>query len=239
MNLEISGKVAIVTGASKGLGFGAAKALSEEGCRVVLCARGADELEKAAAQLPGESLTVAADVTQPGVPAQLVAAAMERFGSVDIVVGNSGGPPPGRALDVTDDAIAAAVNANLTTSVRLVRESVPHMRANHWGRICLITSFSIKEPIPTLALSNLARTGLWAWAKTAAADLFPDGITLNLLAPGLHATERAKNLGVAPGTPMGDPDDFGKIVAFFCSEPAKFVTGTALPVDGGAVRGLL
>jgi 3-oxoacyl-[acyl-carrier protein] reductase len=239
MDLGIRGKVAIVTGASKGLGLGAAQSLSEEGCKVVLCARGADALEKAAAQLPGESLTIAADVTQPDVPAQLVAAAMERFGSVDIMVGNAGGPPPGRALDVTDDAIAAAVNANLTTSVRLVREAVPHMRANRWGRICLITSFSIKEPIPTLALSNLARTGLWAWAKTAAADLFPDGITLNLLAPGLHATERAKNLGVPPGTPMGDPGDFGKIVAFFCSEPVKFVTGTALPVDGGAVRGLL
>src|SRR5581483_9015537 len=131
MNLEISGKVAIVTGASKGLGFGAAKALSEEGCRVVLCARGADELEKAAAQLPGESLTVAADVTQPGVHAQLVAAAMERLGSVDIVVGIRGGRPPGRSLDLKDEAIATAVNAILTTSVRLVRESFHYLCANH------------------------------------------------------------------------------------------------------------
>jgi 3-oxoacyl-[acyl-carrier protein] reductase len=239
MDLGIAGKVAVVTGASKGLGFGSAKALSEEGCRVVLCARNQSALDAAAASLPGESLAIAADVTSPEVPAQLVAAAVERFGSVDIVVGNAGGPPLGRAMEITDDAIEAAVNANLTTSVRLVREAVPHMRAAGWGRVCLITSSSIKEPLGGLSLSNLARTGLWAWAKTAAADLFPDGITLNLACPGIHATDRMKQLGLSPDTPAGDPLDFGRVVAFLCSQPARFVTGTAVTVDGGAVRGLL
>jgi 3-oxoacyl-[acyl-carrier protein] reductase len=239
VDLGIAGRVAVVTGSSKGLGFGSARALSEEGCKVVMCARDQSVLDAAAAELPGETLAIAADVTSPEVPARLVAAAVERFGSCDIVVGNAGGPPPGRALDVSDEAIAAAVNANLTTSVRLVREAVPHMRAAGWGRVCLITSTSIKEPISTLSLSNLARTGLWAWAKTAAADLFPEGITVNLACPGIHATDRMKQLGLGPDTPAGDPLDFGRVVAFLCSEPARFVSGIALGVDGGATRGLL
>src|SRR5204862_2260866 len=123
-------------------------------------------------------------------PGRLVAAAVERFGAVDIVVANAGRPPPGRALEVTDEQLVAALNANLLTSVRLVREAVPRMRARHWGRICCITSYSVKQPIPTLALSNTARTGWWAWAKTAAIDLLPDGITLNLACPRSHATAR-------------------------------------------------
>lgn len=239
MDLGIAGKVAVVTGASKGLGFGSALALSQEGCRVVLCARGEEALSDAAARLPGETLTIPADVTSPDVPAQLVAAAVERFGSCDIVVGNAGGPPMKRALDLTDDDIAAAVNANLTASVRLVREAVPRMRSAGWGRVCLITSSSIKEPLGGLALSNLARTGLWAWAKTAAADLADAGITLNLASPGIHATDRMKQIGIGPETRAGDPLDFGKVVAFLCSQPAAFVNGTAVVVDGGALRGLL
>lgn len=239
MDLGIAGKVALVTGGSKGLGFGSALALSHEGCKVVLSARGQEALDAAAAQLPGQSLAIAADVTEPDAPARLVAAAVERFGSCDIVVANAGGPPMGRALDLDDDAIAAAVNANLTTSVRLVREAVPHMRANNWGRLCFITSTSIKEPLGGLALSNLARTGLWAWAKTAASDLFADGITLNLACPGIHATDRMKQLGIGPDAKAGDPLDFGRVVAFLCSEPARFVSGTALSIDGAEVRGLL
>ena len=114
------------------------------------------------------------------------------------------------------------------------------MRAQRWGRICCITSFSVKQPIPTLALSNTARTALWAWTKTAAADLFPDGITLNMAAPGHHATDRMKQLsGSGDTSGMGDPADFGRIVAFLCSEPANFMTGVALQVDGGATLGLL
>jgi 3-oxoacyl-[acyl-carrier protein] reductase len=241
VDLGIAGRVALVTAASKGLGRAAAEALAGEGVRVVICARGADalaETESSLRSLGADVLAVPADVTDPAVPASLVATSVEHFGSLDILVGNAGGPPPGRALDLDDAAIEAAVNANLLTSVRLVREAVPHMRSGGWGRICLITSYSVKQPIPTLALSNTARTGLWAWAKTAAADLFGDGITLNLLAPGLHDTERVRQLG-SGGGPMGDPGDFGRIAAFLCSEPAKFVTGVALQVDGGATLGLL
>ena len=239
MDLGIAGKVALVTAASKGLGRASAQALSEEGANVVICARGEGALKEAAAAMPGEVHAVVADVTRPEVPQQLVDAALERFGGLDILVANAGGPPPGRALEVDDDALRAALEANLLTSVRLVRSAVPHMRAGGWGRICFITSHSIKQPIPVLALSNTARTGLWAWAKTAAADLFPEGITLNLACPGVHATDRMKQLGGLGGGVAGDPADFGRVVAFLCSEPTRFVSGAALQVDGAATVGLL
>jgi 3-oxoacyl-[acyl-carrier protein] reductase len=239
VDLGVAGKVALVTASSKGLGRASALALAEDGCKVVITARGEEALRDAEKEIGTHTdvLAIPADVTDPGAPARLVAATVERFGGLDIVVPNAGGPPPARALEVTDEQLASAVNANLVTSVRLVREAVPHMRERGWGRICCITSFSVKQPIPGLALSNAARTGLWAWAKTAAQDLFPDGITLNLACPGHHATERMKQLGGSGA--MGDPSDFGKVVAFLCSEPAKFVTGTALQVDGGATTGLL
>ena len=183
-------------------------------------------------------LAIRADVTDPDEPARLVAATVERFGRLDIVVGNAGGPPPGRALDVDDEAIQSALNANLLTSVRLVREAVPHMRERRWGRVCLVTSMSVRQPIRDLALSNTARTGLWAWAKTAAQDLVEDGITVNLACPGMHATDRVTQLGHT-GARLGDPGDFGKVVAFLCSEPAAYVSGIAMGVDGASVAGLL
>jgi 3-oxoacyl-[acyl-carrier protein] reductase len=241
MDLGIAGKVALVTASSKGLGRASAIALAEEGCKVVLCARGEEALQSAAADIDGDVLAIVDDVTEPEAPARLVAATVEHFGGLDILVGNAGGPPPGRAMDATDEAIAAAINANLTTSVRLAREAVPHMRTNGWGRIVFITSSSIKQPIPTLSMSNVARTGLWAWAKTAAQDLFDEGITVNLACPGSHDTDRMKAL-VASGSfsgRLGDPADFGRIVAFLCSDAAKFVSGTALQVDGAGVVGLL
>ena len=243
MDLGLEGRVAVVAASSKGLGRATAEALAAEGASVLLSARGGAALDEAVQGIRdagGSAEGVAADITEPDVPAALVARAVERWGRLDIVVGNAGGPPPARALDVDDDAVLAAVEANLLSSVRLARAAVPHLRAGGWGRICFITSVSVRQPIPTLALSNVARTGLWAWAKTAAADLFADGITVNLACPGLHATDRMKALGGgATGGPAGDPDDFGKVVAFLCSEPARFVSGTAVGVDGAAVAGLL
>ncbi|MGI8752692.1 MAG: SDR family NAD(P)-dependent oxidoreductase [Acidimicrobiales bacterium] len=241
MDLGIEGKVALVTAGSKGLGRASATALATEGARVVISARGEEALraaESAIRAAGGEVTAIAGDVTDPAAPASLAAATIERYGSLDILVANAGGPPPGRALEVDDEQIAAAVNANLTTSVRLVRAALPTMRAAGWGRICLITSFSIKEPLPNLSLSNVARTGLWAWAKTAAADLFADGITLNTACPGPHATDRMTQLGGDPAT-MGDPADFGSVVAFLCSQQAGFLSGVPVNVDGAAVHGLL
>jgi 3-oxoacyl-[acyl-carrier protein] reductase len=237
MDLGLDGKVALVTASSKGLGRASALALSREGAKVVICARGEEALGDAERQMPGETLAIVADVTEPETPQRLVDAAVERFGALDVLVANAGGPPPMRALEVDDAAVQAAVNANLLTSIRLVRTALPHLRLEPWGRICCIASWGVKDPIPTLALSNIARTGLWAWAKTAAKDLVEDGITLNLVLPGPHATDRMKELG--GGGRMGDPEDFGKVVAFLCSEPAGFISGAAVPVDGATSAGLL
>jgi 3-oxoacyl-[acyl-carrier protein] reductase len=201
-------------------------------------------LAKAASDIADTGADVFAivdDVTEPEAPARIVASTVEQFGRLDILVANAGGPPPARALDVTDEQLDEALNANLKTSIRLAREAVPHMRGAHWGRVCFITSVSVKQPMPTLALSNVARTGLWAWSKTAAQDLFAEGITVNLACPGTHDTDRIRAIrgGATPTGPIGDPIDFGKVVAFLCSEPAKFISGVALQVDGAATIGLL
>jgi 3-oxoacyl-[acyl-carrier protein] reductase len=237
MDLGIEDRVALVTAASRGLGRAAAEALAAEGARVAICARDEGRLREAAAAMPGEVLAVPADVTDPGTPARLVRATVERFGGLHILVANNGGPPPGRSLEVTDEQLRAALEANFLASVRLVREAVPHMRAAGWGRICLLTSFTVKQPSPTLALSNAARTALLAWAKTAARDLFPEGITLNLVCPGPHATDRMRELGLTG--PAGNPTDLGRIVAFLCSRPANFIAGTTLTVDGASTASLL
>ncbi|HSL10520.1 MAG TPA: SDR family oxidoreductase [Actinomycetota bacterium] len=237
MDLGIAGRVALVTAASKGLGRGAALALAREGCRVAICARGEDALAATAAELGPDTLAIAADVTDPDTPLRLVRETVERFGRLDILVANAGGPPKARALELSDDAVRAAVEANLLTSIRLVRGAVPHMRTRSWGRIVLVTSNTIKQPIPDLAASTVARTGLWGWAKSAAQDLADDGITLNVVAPGLHSTDRVRELGHAGR--LGDPEDFGRVVAFLCSTSAAFVSGTALQVDGGGTLALL
>jgi 3-oxoacyl-[acyl-carrier protein] reductase len=241
MDLGIAGRVAIVTASSKGLGRASAAALAAEGVDVVLCARGREALEETAESIRaagGRALAVTADVTAPDVPAQLVQAALDEFGRVDIVVANAGGPPPMRALDVDTEGVHAAVEANLLTSVRLAQAALPHLRSQQWGRLCFIASVSVRQPLGDLALSNIARTGLWAWAKTAAQDLAGDGITVNLACPGLHATDRVAEVGHT-GRRMGDPADFGRVVAFLCSEPAGYVSGIAMGVDGAAVSGLL
>lgn len=240
MELGIAGKVALVTASSKGLGRASALALAGEGVNVIINSRGSADLEATATEIKRlgvNAIAIEGDVTEPGTPQRLVDAALEHFGSIDILVANAGGPAPVRALDVDDRQILDAVNANMLTSIRLVQAVVPSMKKAGWGRICLITSKTIKEPMPSNALSNAARTGLWAWAKTAAQDLFDHGITLNTICPGNQATDRLKELPDISG-PFGNPEDFGKATAFLCSAPAAFITGTSLVVDGGSIRGL-
>jgi len=241
MDLGIAGRVALVVAGSRGLGRATAEALAGEGVRVMLSARGEATLAEARAALRAtgaEVETQVADITDPASPARLVQATREAFGGLDIVIANAGGPPAGRALEVDDTALVAALEANLMSAVRLTREAVPVMRERGWGRICCIASYSVVQPIPMLALSNTARVGLWAWVKTAALDLASEeaGITLNLLCPGPHATDRMRQLG---GTGvMGNPADFGNVAAFLCSEQARFVNGAAVVVDGGATLAL-
>ena len=237
MDLGIAGSVALVTASSAGLGFASAAALAAEGCRVTICGRDEARLSTAVGALPEGTLAIPADVTDPAVPAMLVDRTVERFGGLDILVANAGGPPRARALEVTDEQLTGAVEANLLTTVRLVRAALPPMRAAGRGRIVCITSNSVQQPIPDISASNAARAGLWGWAKTAAADLAPEAITLNLICPGLHATDRIAALGFEG--PKGDPADFGRVVAFLCSTHARFISGTALRVDGAATLGLL
>jgi 3-oxoacyl-[acyl-carrier protein] reductase len=237
MDLGLQGKVALVTAASRGLGRASAQALVDEGAKVAINSRDPERLRATAAELGGEVLALPADVTDPDAPRQLVAATVERFGGLHVLVANAGGPPKGRAIDVDDATLQAAIDANLLTSIRLVREALPHLRAAGWGRICLITSNAVKQPIPDLATSNTARAGLWGWAKTAAQELIDDGITLNLACPGLHRTQRVEDAGLIGR--MGDPADFGRVVAFLCSQPAGFLSGAALQVDGASTLGLL
>ena len=237
MDLGLAGKVALVTAASRGLGFASAKALADEGADVAICARSEDGLSAAVEELGGDVLAIRADVTEPDAPRRLVDATVERFGALHVLVANAGGPPKARSLEVDDVTLQTAIDANLMTSVRLVRESLPHLRAAGWGRICLITSSAVKQPIRELATSNTARTGLWGWAKTAAQEVVGEGITLNLACPGLHRTARVLDTGLQGR--MGDPGDFGKVVAFLCSEPANFISGAALQVDGAGTLGLL
>jgi 3-oxoacyl-[acyl-carrier protein] reductase len=241
VDLGLDGKVAVVAAASRGLGFATAQALAAEGVRLVVSSRGSDALLSAAESLRSSGaqvVTVVGDIGDAEVPAALVGAAVEHFGGVDIAVANAGGPAPAHALDVTEEQLDAALNLNLRASIRLVQAAVPVMRRQGWGRICCIASYSVVQPLPALALSNTARVGLWAWAKTAAQDLAAEqsGITLNVACPGAHATDRMKELGGSG--PMGDPTDFGKVVAFLCSQPAGFVNGAAVVVDGGATLAL-
>lgn len=241
MNLGIAGRSALVVAGSRGLGRASAEALAGEGVRVMLSSRSQAALEAARSAMRSAGADVeivAEDVTDPGAPARLVEATVSAFGSVDIVVANAGGPPAGRALEVDDDMLGAALGANFLSAVRLVRAAVPSMRERGWGRICCIASYSVVQPVPTLALSNAARTALRAWTTTAARDLAEDrsGITLNLACPGPHATDRMRELG-GSGV-MGRPADFGSLVAVLCSEQAAFVNGVAFVVDGGATLAL-
>jgi 3-oxoacyl-[acyl-carrier protein] reductase len=237
MDLGLEGKVALVTAASMGLGRASAQSLVEEGAKVAINSRDPERVRATAEEMGPDVLALPDDVTDPDAPRRLVDATVERFGRLDILVANAGGPPKGRAVDVDDDALLAGINANLLTSIRLVREVLPHMRAAGWGRICLITSSAVKQPIPNLATSNTARAGLWGWAKTAAQELVDEGITVNLACPGLHRTQRVLDTGFSG--PLGEPADFGRVVAFLCSEPARFISGVALQVDGAGTLGLL
>lgn len=233
MDLGLDGRVALVTAASRGLGLASARALAGEGARVLISSRSPERLAEAQDLVGPGCRTAVADMNDPAAPRRLVDEAVAHWGRLDVVVANNGGPPAGTALSLDDDALTRALEANLLASVRLVRAAAPHMAAGGWGRICCITSYSVVLPVPNLALSNVARTALYAWARTAARELVADGITLNLACPGPHATDRMKELGGAG--PMGDPDDFGRAVAFLCSQSAAFITGTTLVVDGGAI----
>lgn len=238
MDLGIRDRVAIVTAASRGLGRASALALAAEGTRLVISARSEHELESLRDEVDVPVEIIPGDMNDPELPSRLVKHAVERFGRLDIVIGNNAGPPPADAFEISDDQLLTAFNANLLSSVRLVRAARQPMLDAGWGRICLIASGSAVQPMDNLALSNTIRPGLWGWAKTASNELAGTGITLNLVCPGLHATERAVQLGRQDRSYIGNADDFGHIIAFLASAHTSFLNGTAVIVDGGRVQRL-
>ncbi len=245
MDLGIDGRTALITGASAGLGLACARALAAEGVQVALSSRSAEKLNAAAATIPG-AITIPADVSDLSDRRAMMDRAEAGLGPIDIVIANGGGPPPGTFASTDFDAYAQAVNLNLLPAVDMCKRFVPAMQKRGWGRVVAITSTSVREPIDRLILSNTARAGLTAFLKTTAREVAGDGVTVNSVQPGLHLTDRLESVytdtaalaETVPAKALGDPADFGRIVAFLCSEHARFVTGQALAIDGGATRGL-
>jgi 3-oxoacyl-[acyl-carrier protein] reductase len=259
MDLGLAGRVALVTAASKGMGKASAMGLAAEGAKIVMCARTESDLKTAAdeirAKTKAEVLAIPADVTKKDDVTALVDSAIKTFGHVDILVANAGGPPRGYFEDMTDEQWQGAFDVSLLSVVRLVRGVLPSMKARRWGRILTIQSVSVKQPIPELLLSNAVRPGVAGLMKTLAGQLGKDGITVNTVCPGKIMTDRflggqkisglsredylARAVEDVPVRRIGTPEEFANVIVFLASERASYVTGVALQVDGGLVRGLL
>lgn len=248
MDLGLSGRRAAVAAASGGLGFSTASALAAEGARVAICGRDKGRIDDAAARIGRGCVALVCDVSDAHGGAAFIAAATEALGGLDIAVANSGGPPPGNFANTPVEAYQPALDLNLMSVVGMCKVAVPAMRDQGWGRFVAITSLSVRQPMATIILSNTARAGATAFLKTVAAEVAADGVTVNTIQPGFHSTDRvtsiygdspdAVSLGVPAGV-LGDPANFGAIVAFMCSEQAAFLTGAQIHVDGGAYSGLL
>jgi 3-oxoacyl-[acyl-carrier protein] reductase len=244
MDLGISGRRAAVAAASRGLGFATASALAGEGVRVAMCSRDGDAIADAARTIGRDAVPITADVSTANGARGFVDAAREALGGVDILVTNAGGPPPGDFSSTRVDQYLAALELNCLSVIAMCDAAVPEMRQQRWGRVVAITSIAVRQPIPQLILSNTARAGATGFLKTLAREVAGDGVTVNSLQPGMHDTERVRELGNAdtdgiPAGTMGRPDDFGAIAAFVSSDHARFLTGAAIHVDGGAYAGLL
>jgi 3-oxoacyl-[acyl-carrier protein] reductase len=261
MDYRLGGRVALVNAASRGLGRGIAEALAAEGARLVITSRDTGAVRRAAHEISAahqaDVVPVVADVATAGAAERAAGAAIENFGALDILITNSGGPPGGDFADFDDAAWQQAFDLLLLSVVRMVRAALPHLRASGHGRIVNVASSSVREPIPGLILSNALRAGVAGLAKTLAGELAPDQITVNTVLPGRILTDRlrgpfiepARSAGIAvddlaraevakevPLGRVGEPSDMGGLVAFLCSDAAAYLTGLAVPVDGGRLR---
>ncbi len=262
MDLQLNGKVALVSGGSQGLGLATAIQLASEGAQVAILGRSEDNLEIARKQIEQQSgkhaLAIVADVSKPDQIQEALGRTLERFGVVDILLANAGGPPMGTFDKLTDEQFYQAFDLNMMSTVRLIRGVLPSMRQQGGGRIGVIVSQSAKEPIPGLLLSNAMRPGIVGLAKTLSGELASEGILINCFAPGRIRTARvewldqniAEQRGIStemlekqialtiPQGRYGKPEEFGKVAAFYLSFANSYVTGQTICVDGGKIKSL-
>jgi len=262
MDLGIGGKRALVLASSQGLGLGIAHALCAEGANVLICGRVEDKLAAAAAELnaagPGKAAFAVVDLAERSAAAALYAAAREKLGGVDILVNNTGGPPPGTTEAPDAEQWRAQIDTMLIRVIEITNLCLPGMKEAGWGRVLTVASSGVVQPIPNLAMSNTIRSSLVGWSKSLSNEVAAQGITVNMLLPGRIRTERLKNLDLAqakrqgrtveevsaaeqagiPAGRYGEPEEFGAVGAFLCSEPARYMTGGLIRCDGGAIRGV-
>ncbi len=262
MDLGLQGKVALVCAASKGLGYASALCLAREGARVAICSRSAEAIESAAKKIRQETgaevLALTADVTHAADLERIVQETVAHFGALHILVPNSGGPPAGTFETLDEEKWQMALDSTLFSTTRLIRAALPHLKAEGWGRIVVITSTSVRQPIPGLLLSNSIRAGIVGLLKTLSQEFALYGITVNNVAPGSFATDRiahllnirAKDAGISveeartmmegriPMSRLGQPEELGRVVTFLASEAGSYITGQTLLVDGGQTLGL-
>ena len=263
MDLNLRGKCALVTGASRGLGYAVALGLAKEGARIALNSRDPEKLSAAARTIVEQTNvdvhSLAMDVTDPATPELIIAAAVEVLGGLDLLVTNAGGPPPGR-FEIFDDATwQKAIDLSLMSHVRLIRAALPHLRRSPAASVLTITSYSVKQPIPNLVLSNSVRAATVGLTKSLALELGPEGIRFNSILPAWTETERVVELMAARaktnGTTveeeitkqsqdsafkrMGSPEEFANAAVFLLSPAASYITGVMLTVDGGMYKGTL
>lgn len=263
MDLGLRGKVALVAAASRGLGRAIAVELAKEGANLVLCARGADGIAAARDEIASASgvevHAVAADLSTLDGVQRVTREALERFGHVDVLVTNAGGPPAGTFDMHGWDAWERAVNLTLRSAVEMTRAVLPEMRKRKWGRIINVTSIAVKQPVDNLMLSNSVRSAVTGFARTLANEVATDGVTVNNILPGYTRTERVEELAAAtaakegvsqrdivarfesqiPMKRLGEPEEFAALAAFLASERASYITGQSIAVDGGWIRALL
>ena len=255
MDLGLKGRTAVVCGSTSGLGLAIARTLADEGANVVISGRRAEAARAEAARLPS-AVGVEVDLSDVAGPAHLVSRAQEHFGSIDVMVLNAGGPPPGPATELTPESTLPALQTLLLAQMELVSLVLPGMRERGWGRLVAVGSSGVQQPLANLALSNVARAGLAAYLKTLAAEVEADGVTVNVVLPGRIDTNRVAALDAGeasrqgidvaetrrrsestiPAGRYGRPEEFAAVVAFLCSAAAAYVTGEQVRCDGGLVR---